>query len=110
MLGPHIALLDTFEDGDWLDEVLVLVLDFVEVQVVDEVALLLDVVQVPKPGWQPVPQLAEVESLYMAQLVFDYASDRLDTHHHPLELQQFPNAERTQVCPLPPHRTLIKID
>jgi hypothetical protein len=39
-------------DGDGLDEALV----------VDEVALL-ELVQVPKPDWQPVAQYAEVEPL-----------------------------------------------
>jgi hypothetical protein len=52
LLGPHIALVDTFEDGDGLEEVLV----------VDEVALL-GLAQVPKPDWQLVPQYAEVEPL-----------------------------------------------
>jgi hypothetical protein len=57
-LGPHIALVDTL-DGDGL-----------EVLVVDEVALLLELVQVPKPDWQPIPQYAEVEPLEKS--VLDY--------------------------------------
>jgi hypothetical protein len=76
---PHVPSVEmaweAVEVEDVFEEVVVVELEVTFVEVVDFTDVVLDDVQFPEAGWQPVPQYAEVEP------------------HHPALEQQFPNVE-----------------